>query len=144
MTSNSDPARRPEAVEFMQMIAAALEVDLSTTEGVKRFAYLTDQPERYVYRWRSGEHALSLRNAVAMLKAARLLESPAAAESVYEEQDPARLLAGLQVVVEQQGKGMAKALRGVTRRLERLEEAQANPAAEQVLEAQRARKASAQ
>lgn len=143
MASESDPPpKRPEAVEFMELIATAVGADLSTPEGVKRVAFATDQTEREIYRWRSGEHAPSLRKAVAMLRAARLLEPPAAGEGGYEEQDPARLLAGLSAVVQEQGKAMTKAMRAVTRRLERLEEAQASPADAQAHGARQATKAS--
>lgn len=143
MASRSDGStpKRPEAVEFMELIAAAAGADLATAEGVKRIAVMTDQTEREIYRWRSGEHAPSLRKAVSMLRAARLLQSPEAGAAELEEGDPARILAGLVTLVEQQGKAMTTALRGVTRRLDRLEVAQGNPAGGQARGARRAKAA---
>jgi len=116
-------------VEFVEMVAAAIGVDIHTEEGVKAFAAETGQEDRYIYRWRSGTNGVSLPNAISMLRAAKLLRP--LSEVVPEPGSVQRILEGLSGAVADLTKSHREALddlRDVRTRLEQAEAALA-PAA---------------
>lgn len=60
--------KHPAARQFIERLMAAAGVS-----SVPEFARVTGQPERYVYRWRSGEYTPDFVNTVEMLERLGLL-----------------------------------------------------------------------
>lgn len=90
--NNGDPPKRPEAVEFIDLIAQALGIQ---ADDVSALSEATGTEKRDIYRYRAGQHAPSLRVAIEMLKRARLLRpvEEAAAEVAAQPTVDSRLAA---------------------------------------------------
>lgn len=113
----------PDAVEFVALIGAALGEDPSTREGIAQIARKTGADKRYLYRWRAGSNAPSLRNIVSMLKSANLLRSPG--EAAGEPGSPHQILQGLVKAVEELTESETQALADLHDVRTRLGEAEA-------------------